>query len=191
MTAENVDAVLWELLSALREAGVEFALVGGYAVVAWGIPRATYDVDVLVASSPEKLTGLFAACEKRGFAVDDSYKSGWLDRIREMPLVKVQLFRAGRPVTADVFLVSTPFQEAAFARRCRVEVAGVAESVPVISAADLILFKLLAGRPKDKLDVHNVLTVQGIPDPEYLREWARRLQIEAALDTALSEAGLS
>ena len=60
-----------------------------------------------------------------------------------------------------------------------------------MSPADLLLFKLLADRRKDRLDVQNILTVQGTPDPSYLREWATKLGLSAKLHAALAEAGLS
>ena len=130
------------------------------------------------------------ACEDRGFVVDDAYRSGWRDRLRDMQMVKVRLFREGRAVTADVFLLSTPFQEAALERTVLVDIPGVRPQVPVVSAADLILFKLMANRPKDSLDVQNVLTIQGVPDEDYLRLWAARLAVTDQLLAALEESGL-
>ena len=188
MSPRHTDDALTVLLAAIDEVRLEHALMGGYAVVTWGVPRATYDVDVLVESSPERLDRCFDACAQRGFEVDEIYRKGWRDRVRDMPLVKVRLFRDGRAVTSDLFLVTTPFQEAAFARRRDVQVPSLGRHVPVVSPADLVLFKLLAARPKDRADVQNVLTVQGVPDPDYLRTWARRLGVEEALDRAIVEA---
>jgi len=42
-----------EMLSALSEAGVEYLLVGAHALAAYGIPRATGDIDIWVRPSPE------------------------------------------------------------------------------------------------------------------------------------------
>ena len=44
-----------QLLKRLAEANVEFVLVGGLAVNAWGVVRGTKDVDIVVAPSPENL----------------------------------------------------------------------------------------------------------------------------------------
>jgi hypothetical protein len=190
MTPARPDQVLAELLAAMGEAKLDAALLGGYAVVTWGVPRATFDVDALVEADDERLRAAFAALERRGFAVDEVYKTGWRDHVRDMPLVKVQVFREERVVCGDLFLVATPLQRSAFARCRTIELPGIAGAVRVVSPADLILFKLLAGRPKDRLDVQNVLAVQGVPDAGYLREWAKRLGVEALLDEALEAAGL-
>lgn len=44
-----------QLLRRLSEARVEFVLVGGLAVNAWGVVRGTKDVDIVVAPDPENL----------------------------------------------------------------------------------------------------------------------------------------
>jgi hypothetical protein len=152
------------------------------------VPRATFDVDVLTTDDVAKLDRFFAACEAKGFEVPVEYRRGWGDRLADLSLLKVRLFAGGRAVTVDVFVAATPFQKAALDRRCEVTVPSRPAPLPVVTAADLLLFKLLARRPKDRLDVQNVLAVQGVPDEPYLREQARRLGIVAELDAAIEEA---
>ena len=50
-----------ELLRRLTDAGVEFVIVGGVAVISHGHARATLDLDVCYARSPENLRKLVAA----------------------------------------------------------------------------------------------------------------------------------
>ena len=59
-------------------------------------------------------------------------------------------------------------------------------AVPVCTAADLFLFKLLAWRKKDQVDVENLLWMQGVPDRSYVEDWARRLGLEDRLREAIS-----
>lgn len=42
MSTPSVDAALGHLVAALDEAKLRFALIGGYAVVTWGIPRPSH-----------------------------------------------------------------------------------------------------------------------------------------------------
>ena len=108
-----------------------------------------------------------------------------------MSLVKIDLHTDGRTVAVDIFPVATPLQRAALERCRRTPVPGRPGEIPIISAADLLLFKLLADRAKDRADIQNVLAVQGIPDEAHVREWARRLGVEERLQSALLEAGLA
>jgi len=54
------------LLSALQGAGVEFLVVGAFAVSAHGVPRATFDMDVLVRPSSENAARVVAALRAFG-----------------------------------------------------------------------------------------------------------------------------
>ena len=91
-------------------------------------------------------------------------------------------------MSGDFFLVTTPLQRSAFARARTVELHELARHVRVVSPADLVRFELLADRPKDRLDISNVFTVQGVPDREYVTEWATRLGVAARLARAIDEA---
>jgi len=42
-----------EMLCALRDADVDFILIGAYALAAYGFPRATLDMDLWVHPTPE------------------------------------------------------------------------------------------------------------------------------------------
>jgi hypothetical protein len=189
MSSERPDDVLANLTRSLRKAGVDIVLMGGYAVVVWGVPRATYDVDVLIDADDDTLGRCWLQLEASGFGIDEAYKKGWRDRVRDMPLVKARTFRAGRSIHSDLFPVTTPLQRSAFTRARAIEVPQAGLTIRVVTAADLILFKLMADRPKDRADVQNVLVVQGVPDPEYLRQWAAKLGVADRLERAIVEAG--
>lgn len=51
------------VLSVLREHGVEFVVIGGFAVILHGVERATKDVDIVPEQSPENLARLWTALE--------------------------------------------------------------------------------------------------------------------------------
>lgn len=49
---------LKRLLSALHEQGAEYLLIGGYALLAYGYPRATVDIDLLVPARRDAMQSL-------------------------------------------------------------------------------------------------------------------------------------
>jgi hypothetical protein len=87
-----------------------------------------------------------------------------------MPLVKIRLYLDGKGIDADVFLAETAFQQEVIARRVTCAVEG--RQVSLVTADDLILFKLIASRPRDLIDVQDVLFTQGDLDEAYMRRWA-------------------
>ena len=60
-----------EMLSALSEAGAEYLVVGGYAVIAHGYPRATGDIDIWVRPTPENAKRVMLALKRFGAPLAD------------------------------------------------------------------------------------------------------------------------
>jgi len=185
--ADEVRGVALRLIDLLEQEGMEYALMGGLAVPVWGIPRATYDIDIVLSMDENGLRGFIDLVKSAGFRLDPAHEAGFRDALQGMEKILLEWWTPeSRRVEVDVFLVTTPYQKAAFLRRCRVRLDG--RDAWVLSAADIVLHKLLAGRPKDMADIQNILAIQGVPDSEYLEEWARRLKVESALDKAIESA---
>ncbi|HEY2882150.1 MAG TPA: nucleotidyltransferase [Pirellulales bacterium] len=182
----DLSDVLRSVCRLLDEMQVEYAVMGGIAVRAYGLPRATYDVDFTAALSPDELETFFGRCEALGFTVAPQYRTGWVDRVAGMPLVKVRLYLQHEGIDVDVFLVELPFQREVIHRRRKEEVDG--QMVWLTTPEDLILLKLIAARPRDALDVADVFFMQGRLDIVYMRHWAKLLGVEAKLEKALADA---
>jgi hypothetical protein len=137
-----------EVLTALLLENVEFLLIGGYAVNYHGYIRATGDMDVWLKPDNETKARVIKALALTG--VD----SGDLKQLDEMfDFTEIVVFHLGDDPERIDFLTRVPgviFEEA----YNRKEVLRVKEiEVPVLHLDDLILSKLIAGRPQDKADV--------------------------------------
>jgi len=169
--ADEVRTVLLDLVDVLETHGIQYLTMGGVAVPIWGIPRATYDVDVTLSADDEGFERFLRLVKENGFEVDEPFEKGFRDVLAGMQ--KIRMIR----------------QESAFSRRVRARIDG--REMWVLGPADLILHKLVAARPKNLADVQSVLAIQGLSDGDYLRSWARRLGVEERLRIALAEARLS
>lgn len=142
---------------------------GAQAVIAHGVPRLSADVDVTLEMDPDDPIQFAKDMREAGFEllVDDS---DFIRRTRVMPFVHR---RTGMPL--DVVLAGSGL-EAEFLDRARpADVGGT--SVPLIHPEDLIIAKILAGRPKDLEDVRGVWTVHGSTlDIERIRSVLRLLE---------------
>lgn len=114
-----------------------------------------------------------------------SVRGGWVDQVGGMPLEKIRLYLEGKGIDADVFLAETAFQREVITRRVTCTVEG--QPVSLVTAEDLILFKLIASRPRDLLDVQDVLFTQGDLDEAYMRQWAKELGVAEKLEEVLSQ----
>ena len=138
--ADHVRGVTLRLIDLLEENSVPYALMGGIAVPVWGIPRATYDIDVMLSVTDRGLREFIGLAAAQEFQIEAAYEKGFRDVLEGMEKIRLEWWTPeSRRVEVDVFLVTTPYQEAAFARRRRVRIDG--RETWVLSAADLILHK--------------------------------------------------
>jgi hypothetical protein len=181
----DLRRALADCVSLFDRMKLPYIVMGGIAVRVYGIPRPTYDIDFTLAIPRERLPELYAALQSGGYTVPEAYTRGWVDQVAGMPPVKFRLYLQERGVDVDVFLAESAFQREILARRRQATLDGI--PVWLVSPEDLILLKLLAGRPRDLADVSDVLFTQGQLDESYLRHWAEGLGTRETLEAILAE----
>ena len=182
----SLDSI-YQITGLLERRGVPHAFIGGVALNTWGVPRATFDLDLAVAVPANRMEGLLAELRQAGAVVDPVFERGFRDRIAGMEQVHVHLAAGSSLLAVDLFLATTPFLESVLARRVTIDLGR--GPIWVCTAADLILFKLVADRGKDRVDVENVVSVQGVPEREYLLRWSEVLRVGPRLASLLRRVG--
>lgn len=176
--AEAIAESISRLEKAKRDGLIEaYALIGGMAVSAWGIPRATRDLDFAVA---------LGTADPR--AVADALKGtfepgGADDPLRGVFHVAIPTGDPAVPVQLVVF--PPPWPPVLFEHVEYLSVLGC--SVPVASWQTLLLLKLYAGGPADLLDAREIWRVCQ-PDPQAIRtvrELAERVSLAQQFDSFL------
>jgi hypothetical protein len=167
-TPEPLQAAFDGIEAVLRLAGVRFAFIGALARAAWAEPRATTDVDVQIAVDATEWASLVSRLEQTGFTSVKVTPGGAGESVPDQAF-----FRAPAGVRVDLLVAKTPFEEVAIARATEADVLG--RKVPVVTREDLVVYKTLAGRPRDVADVVAVLDaarLSGAPiDWEYVERW--------------------
>jgi len=134
-----------DLLAEFNAKQVEYLVVGGHALAAHGLVRATKDLDVWVRPHPSNAARAIAALATFGAPLQD---------LTESDLAAAgTIFQIGvPPIRIDVItsIDGVTFDEAWPAR---IEASFVDQTVTVLSRADLIRNKRAAGRAQDLLDV--------------------------------------
>lgn len=133
-----------EMLQRLLDAGVEFLLVGAYALAAHGHPRATGDIDIWVRPSSENARRVYTVLAAFGAPLQDVAPQDF-----SSPDVVFQIGVAPRRIDIMTGISGLEFAEAA-RNASQVEIEAL--TIPVLSRADLITNKEASGREKDLLD---------------------------------------
>jgi len=136
-----------ELLQLLNEFGVEYLIVGGFAVMKYGEPRYTKDLDVWVHNSAENSRRVVEALKQFGAPIDH-------DGITQHTFAEKQVvYQIGiAPVRIDILTEITGVE---FSDAWRRKVPGTFFGVPVhfISLDDLATNKRALGRSSDLKDL--------------------------------------
>jgi len=164
--------------------GMPYAIMGGWAVRVYALPRPTYDIDFTIAAPSERLQELYSEVSGLGCTVPDQFLGGWIDRVADMPLVKFRLYVEGHGLDIDVFLAESPYQEEVLRRRRLHELRG--RPVQFVSPEDLVLLKLIAARSRDLGDIEDVMLARPDIDEAYMRRWAGPLGVEEKLEEVLA-----
>lgn len=145
-----------------------FCVIGGMALLRWGEPRETIDVDVTL------LTG-FGGEEPFITVLLNHYEARIEDAAQFALTRRVLLLRAKSGVGLDIALGGLPFEESAVARSSLFSFPGDV-LIRTCSAEDLVVMKAFAGRTKDWLDIEGILIRQtGKLDWSYIQSHLRPL----------------
>ncbi|MGQ0733307.1 MAG: hypothetical protein ACT4QD_06575 [Acidobacteriota bacterium] len=151
-----VQPAALELLAALSAVLARWGrwyVFGAQAAIAYGVPRLSADVDVTLALVPDEPERFVRDMDAAGFTlrVDDPE---FVRRSRVMPFV-----HRATAMPLDLVLAGSGLEDEFLDRARPVDVGGL--TVPLIDRDDLLIAKVLAGRPKDLEDARGLWSLHG------------------------------
>jgi len=138
---------LRSVIAALDSHKIDYALCGGIAMAVYGRPRATVDIDLLIAAN--SLDEIIEAAKALGYTVrglDMSFANGRIE-IRRLSKIDQEI---GVVLSLDMLLVTPEIQQIWDSRRA---VDWEGGKLSVVSREGLIALKKLSGRPQDLADI--------------------------------------
>lgn len=167
------------VIEALEAAGVDYLIGGAVAAWAWGEPRATLDLDLVVNIPFEAVSRLSKELEKRGLLVpEEIILNNLLEDRADIPINALHSFSGFK---ADLYPLrpGDELRHSAFQRRKTVDLGPRLGEVYLHSPEDLIIYKLwyysLSQQSKHLRDITAiVLTLGDELDFDYIRKWVDR-----------------
>ncbi len=152
--ASTLPKVAGEVSRVLSRLGHEHMVIGGVAVIARGVPRLTRDVDVTLWGAGVDVKMLLAAFAKAKITprIDDAEAFARQNQI---------LLLQHRPtkIEIDASLAWLGFEREALDHAEPIAFGRV--RVPVATAEDLVVYKTVAWRDRDRDDIARLLEVHG------------------------------
>ncbi len=133
-----------DMVECLLKEGVDFMLVGGYAVALHGWPRTTFDIDFWIMANPENAKAVMRAIKAFGAPLMGLTESDF-----HRPSMVFQI--GTEPQRIDIISTADGLDYVdASSRAIKMNIDGLV--VKVMSIDDLIVNKRASGRPKDIAD---------------------------------------
>jgi len=181
MALDRVTERLRRITTALEEAGVAYALVGGQAVALWvatrdpAAVRTTKDVDILLRR--EDLPRARAAALAAGMDYFEVVGVGmFLEQDDPNPRQAVHLIWAGEKIRPEYSLPAPTIDQ-----RQSIE-----PGTQVVSLPALTFMKLLSNHDQDRVHLHDLIDV-GLVTRDFLKDLSQPLA--ERLDALLTESG--
>lgn len=145
---------LADLQRGLGELGAPAMIIGGLAVIAHGVPRLTVDIDATVAAAALSVERLAEVLARHGIEarIEDAVAFA-----RQRQIFLGVHGSSGTPI--DVSLAWLPFELEALRGSREHDFAGVRIRIP--RPEDLVIYKMVAARPRDLDDVEGLLAIHG------------------------------
>jgi len=166
------EQLLESIAQGLERLGIPYMIIGGQAVLLYGEARLTRDIDITLGTDPGRLREVLDWVQGNGWRVLVETPAEFVGRTMVLPCLD-----PATGIRIDLIFSFSFYEQQALKRARRVTM-GKAE-VCFASLEDLIIHKILAGRPRDLEDVRSVLLKNRTVDRDYvhhgLREFDRSL----------------
>jgi predicted nucleotidyltransferase len=169
--------LLERLARAFDRAGLRYMIIGGQAVLLYGEPRLTKDIDITIGADLTRLPDVLALVRElglRSLADPDTFTK----QTMVLPCLEPE-----SGIRVDLIFSFTPYEQQALSRAMTVRIGGA--EVRFVSLEDLVVHKMIAGRPRDLDDIDAVLRKNPAADLTYVRHWLK--EFEAGLHEPLVE----
>lgn len=165
-----LEQALTNLAEFLEDQEIPYMVIGGFANIIWGEPRATIDIDVTIWVLKQEIEKTISMFEGK-YETRVPEPSVFVRETHVLPLES----REG--VYIDIIFGSLPYEEAAIHRSIEVDI--LKRPVRFCSPEDLILHKIISSRDTDLTDVQGI-TLRQIRnlDLEYMEPRIKELSNE-------------
>lgn len=177
---EEIDPrkLLIKITKILKELQIPYMVTGGIAVLIWGRPRFTADIDIIIELKKEGIQKLEAELKKLNneSSINIEAMKDALERMGEFNFID-----GNTGIKVDFWILKDDeFDKSRIKRRIVKKIMG--ENINVISPEDLILIKLKWFKDSESSrqleDVESIIKISGkILDKIYLQKWAKRLGV--------------
>ncbi len=150
----------------LTSAALPYMIIGGQAVLLYGSPRLTRDIDVTLGVSVDEMETVLKTAVGMGLEIIPPDIEAFVKRTFVLPAKD-----DATGIRIDLIFSFTPYERKAIERARPI----LFDDTPVMFASveDVIIHKIFAGRPRDMEDAVTILAKNPHVDRDYIQKWLK------------------
>jgi predicted nucleotidyltransferase len=148
----------------LDKLNIPYMIIGGQAVLLYGTPRLTKDIDITLGISIENLSDMVKVCKSSRLNILPKKYKEFVSKTFVLP---VEDRTSG--IRVDFIFSFTPYEKQAIKRANKVNVGK--KTVKFASVEDVVIHKIFAGRARDLEDVKNIILKNRKINKRYINKW--------------------
>jgi predicted nucleotidyltransferase len=160
-----IEELLKNIAQCLDDNKIPYMIIGGQAVLLYGIPRLTRDIDITLGVDTDKFSLIENICSKLNLRIIPETPGDFARETKVLPTEETK-----SSIRVDFIFSFTMYESQAINRTKNVPMSGY--PLKFASCEDVIIHKMIAGRAIDSEDVKNMLIKnKDSIDIEYIRRW--------------------
>ena len=160
------EKLLSRIGSSLDDHSLPYMIIGGQAVLLYGEPRLTRDIDITLGITIDDLDIVLSVIRELSLKPLPQDIETFVSETMVLPTLE-----ASTGIRVDFIFSYTAYETLAIQRAKIVPILN--QDVSFATPEDLIIHKIFAGRPRDFEDVKTILVKNPGIDRRYVRKWLR------------------
>ncbi len=160
-----IEKLIKKTAKTLDKEEIPYMIIGGQAVLIYGRPRLTRDVDITLGVDTDRFTLIEELCKKLGLKILPENPADFARETKVLPAEEPK-----SNIRIDFIFSFTEYETQAIKRTKEV----IINNYPVkfASCEDVIIHKMVAARAVDEEDVKNILLKnKKFIDMKYIKKW--------------------
>jgi predicted nucleotidyltransferase len=158
------ERLLKKVAIQLKRASIPYMVIGGQAVLLYGEPRLTRDIDITLGIGVEELSKVKKILQNMGLKILVKKDKEFVAKTMVLPALDRE-----SGIRIDFTFSYSLYERQAIERAKDIKLGRT--SVRFASLEDLVIHKVIAGRARDLEDVRSVLLKNLRYDSQYIEKW--------------------
>jgi predicted nucleotidyltransferase len=158
------ERLLKKIAIQLKEGAIPYMVIGGQAVLLYGEPRLTRDIDITLGIGVEELSKVKKILRTMGLKILVKKDKEFVAKTMVLPAMNRE-----SGIRIDFTFSYSLYERQAIERAKEIKLGRT--SVRFASLEDLVIHKVIAGRPRDLEDVRSILLKNPKYHSRYIGKW--------------------